>query len=54
MSKIDKIIENINASMCMENMELSQEDKDRLKECLEGTKSFQDEIEKLIKQYTKK
>ena len=53
MNKNDKIIENINATMSMENMELSQEDKKRLKECLEEKTSFQYEIDKLIKQYTR-
>ena len=53
MSKSDKIIENINATMSMENMKLSQEDKERLRECLEDKISFEDEIDKLIKQYTR-
>lgn len=53
MNKNDRIIENINATMSMEDMELSQVDKNRLKECLEEKTSFKDEIDKLIKQYTR-
>lgn len=54
MSKEDRIIENTNATMSMENMPLLQEDKDRIRECLEGKVSFQEAIDKLVKQYTQK
>lgn len=54
MSKNDRIIKNINATMSMENMALLKEDKERLRECLEGKVSYQDAIDKLIKQYTHK
>ena len=52
MNKNERIIENVNATMSTEDMPLSQEDKERLRKCLEGKTSFQDEINKLIKQYT--
>lgn len=54
MSKNDRIINNINATMSMENMSLSKEDKERLRDCLEGKVSYEDEIDKLIKQYIHK
>ena len=54
MSKNDRIINNINATMSMEDMPLLKEDKDRLRECLEGKVSYEDAINKLIKQYTHK
>ncbi|WP_455543922.1 antitoxin VbhA family protein [Intestinibacter sp.] len=54
MSKNDKIINNINATMSMEGMPLLKEDKERLRECLEGKISYQDAVDKLIKQYTNK
>lgn len=54
MSKNDRIINNINATMSMEDMTLLKEDKDRLRECLEGKVSYEDAINKLIKQYTDK
>ena len=40
--------------MSMEDMTLLKEDKDRLRECLEGKVSYEDAINKLIKQYTHK
>ncbi|MCR8744264.1 hypothetical protein [Romboutsia lituseburensis] len=54
MSKEDRIIENTNATMSMENMPLLQEDKERIRECLEGKVSFQEAIDKLVKKYTHK
>lgn len=54
MSKYDRIINNINATMSMEDMPLLKEDKERLRECLEGKVSYEDAINKLIKQYTHK
>lgn len=54
MSKEDRIIENTNATMSMENMPLLQEDKERIRECLEGKVSFQEAVDKLVKKYTHK
>ena len=54
MNKNDRIINNINATMSMENMPLLKEDKERLRDCLEGKVSYEDEIDKLIKQYIHK
>ncbi|WP_286315998.1 antitoxin VbhA family protein [Romboutsia ilealis] len=54
MNKSDRIINNINATMSMEDMPLLKEDKERLRECLEGKVSYEDAINKLIKQYAHK
>ena len=54
MSENDRIIENVNATMTMENMPLLQEDKQRMKECLEGRVSFEEAVEVLLRKYTHK
>lgn len=54
MNENDRIIENVNATMAMENMALTLEDKIRVRECLEGKVSFQDAVETLIQKYTHK
>lgn len=54
MSKNNKIIDNINSSMSMENMPLSKKDKELLKECLEGNMSYEDVINDIINKYTHK
>lgn len=51
MSKVEQIIENVNATMSMENMPLIEADKKRLKECLEGKISFDDAVATLVKKY---
>lgn len=54
MSETDRIIENVNATMSMENMPLHAEDRKRMRECLEGKKTFQETIDLLIKKHTHK
>ena len=54
MSENERIIANTNATMSMEDMPLMQEDKDRLRDCLEGKASFQDTIDMLVRKYTHK
>ncbi len=53
MSENDRIIENVNATMAMEDMPLQQEDRDRIRECLEGKVAFEVAIDALIKKYTR-
>lgn len=48
MNHIDRIIENVNATMTMEDMPLLEIDRKRIKKCLEGKADFQDTIDKLI------
>ncbi len=54
MSDTERIIENVNATMGMEGMPLSDEDRERVKECIEGKVSFQSAVEQLIGKYTRK
>lgn len=53
MSDLDRIIENVDASMDMENMPLTSADKQRLRNCLEGKIPFQEAVNEIIKKYTK-
>lgn len=54
MSENERIIENVNATMAMEDMPLETEDRRRLEECLEGKVSFEEAINCLLKKYTRK
>lgn len=54
MTKNEKILENVNATMSMENLPLEQEDKERIMECLEGKQTFKSAIDLLINKYTQK
>lgn len=47
----DRIIDNINATMSMEDMPLLKEDKERIRACLEGKVSYEDAVQKLIEEY---
>ncbi len=51
MSDIDRIIENVNATMDMENMPLTNENREMIMDCLEGRVSFNDMLEKVIIKY---
>lgn len=54
MSDLERIIENVNATMSMEDMPLMAVDKERIKKCLEGSISFQDAVEILVAKYFRK
>ena len=54
MSENERIIANVNATMDMGEMPLTQEDKERIRECLEGKVNFQDAVELLVKKYKQK
>lgn len=54
MSNSERIIENVNATMSMENMPLLDSDKERMRECLEGKVDFEDAINALISKYMHK
>ncbi|MGN1392500.1 MAG: hypothetical protein ACI4V7_00440 [Succinivibrionaceae bacterium] len=51
MTMNEKILENVNATMSMEDLPLNQEDKDRIMSCLEGRNSFKSAISSLINKY---
>ena len=54
MSEEERILENINASMAMEDMPLTQENKRTILACLEGKKTFQSAVDEVISRYSKK
>ncbi|WFR55642.1 hypothetical protein QA584_18775 [Anaerocolumna sp. AGMB13025] len=54
MSNSETIIENVNATMSMEDMPLLDSDKEHIRECLEGKVDFQDAINALINKYMHK
>ena len=54
MSRNDYIIENVSATMEMENLLLTGEDRRMLRDCLEGRTTYQDAVEMLVRQYTHK
>lgn len=51
MNNSERIIENVNATMSMENMPLLDSDKKRMTECLEGKVNFDDAVNALINKY---
>ena len=53
MSDAERIVANVNASMAMEGVTLTEEEKNSIKDCIEGTKSFDEEIKKLVEYYKK-
>ena len=49
---IENIIENIDFTMKMEDMPLTEEDKSRLRKCLNGNKDIKDVLQETIKKHT--
>jgi len=49
----DYIIENIDFSMKMEDMPLTEEDKSRLRICLSGSRDINDVLQEIIKKHNK-
>jgi hypothetical protein len=49
---MENIIENIDFSMTMEDMPLSNEDKNRLRNCLNGTMTIDEILQEVIKKHT--
>ncbi len=54
MSKTERIIENVNATMSMEGMPLMETDKRRIQECVDGKVDFQVAINEMILKYMHK
>lgn len=54
MTNNERIIENVNATMSMEGMPLTQEDKELAANCLDGKIDFGEAIASLVKKYTQK
>ena len=47
----DAIINNVSATMAMEDMPLTITDKERITDCLNDKISFEDAVKKLVEQY---
>lgn len=54
MEKIEKIIGEINASMAMEGMPLTDEDKDRMRKCYSDTITYKSMRKILVEKHTVK
>lgn len=52
MDNIESIINNVNGSMAIERMPLTQEDRERLRDCLSGKKSFDTVIKALVRKHS--
>ncbi len=53
-SQIEKIIHDIDFTMTMENMPLTEQDKDRLRDCLTGKADIQEVLKYTISKHSKK
>lgn len=53
MSETERILENVNATMSMENMPLNDEEKNLVKQCLEGKILFEDAVGNLVNKYVR-
>ena len=49
---VEKIIDNIDFSMKMEDMPLTDEDKNRLRNCIIGTEDINKVLQEIIKKHT--
>jgi ABC-type sugar transport system ATPase subunit len=48
----ENVIENIDFSMKMEDMPLTNDDKNRLRDCLNGTVDIEEILQEVIKKHT--
>jgi hypothetical protein len=53
MTKTDRIIENVNATMAMEDMPLTEDNKQTIRRYLDGTESFEDVLASVIQKYAR-
>ncbi|MCL1939460.1 MAG: hypothetical protein FWG59_00480 [Betaproteobacteria bacterium] len=51
--QIEKTIHDINLSMSMENMPLTDQDKNRLRDCLTGKANIHEVLRQTIKRHTR-
>lgn len=52
MSEIERIVKEVDSSMSMEGMPLTNDDKNRIKVCLESSEDFKKTLSALIKKHT--
>ena len=53
MTKTDRIIENVNATMAMEDMPLTEDNKQTIRRYLDGAESFEDVLASVIQKYVR-
>ena len=53
MTKTEKIIENVNATMAMEDMPLTEDNKQTIRRYLDGAESFEDVLTSVIQKYAR-
>jgi hypothetical protein len=49
---VENVVKNIDFSMKMEDMSLTDEDKNRLRDCLNGTVDFEKILQEVIRKHT--
>jgi hypothetical protein len=52
MKDVEKIIGEVNGTMAIEGMPLTDQDKDRLRECITGKTSYDEMVRRLVKKHT--
>lgn len=52
-AKIEAIVNNVSATMAMEDMPLSKADKQRISDCLNNKITFDQAVQNLVAQYKK-
>lgn len=52
MKNVEQIIGEVNGTMAMEGMPLTDQDKDRLRECITGKTSYDEMVRRLVKKHT--
>ena len=53
MTKTDRKIENVNATMAMEDMPLTEDNKRTIRRYLDGAESFEDVLASVIQKYAR-
>ena len=53
MTKTDRIIENVSATMAMEDMPLTEDNKRTIRRYLDGAESFEDVLASVIQKYAR-
>ncbi len=53
-NQVEKIIRNVNANFSIEGMLLTNDDKNRMRDCLTGKTTVEDTIKKLLDKHTVK
>ena len=52
MKDTEKIIDEANGTMAMEGMPLTEQDKERLRECITGKTSYDEMVRRLVEKHT--